>query len=132
VEEASLAFVDLTVAAVAEGAVSLPQLRALLVLDRSGPTNLSAFAASIDSSLPSASRLVGRLQDAGLIERTVSARSRREVELRLTAAGRTTLTTLRSARRREIAKVLRRLDAASADRLATALDRFATAYAASA
>ncbi len=133
VEEASLAFVDLTVAAVAaEGGVSLPQLRALLAMERSGPVNLSAFAASIDSSLPSASRLVGRLEEAGLVARGVSKRSRREVEIRLTQTGRSTLTALRAARRKEIAKVLRRLDAASADRLAAALDTFATAYAATA
>jgi DNA-binding MarR family transcriptional regulator len=129
VEESSLAFVDLTVAAVAaEGGVSMPQLRALLALERSGPVNLSAFAASIDSSLPSASRLVGRLEEAGLIQRGVSKRSRREVEIRMTAAGRGALTALRAARRKEIARVLRRLDAASADRLASALESFATAY----
>jgi DNA-binding MarR family transcriptional regulator len=99
-----------------------------MTLERSGPVNLSAFAASIDSSLPSASRLVGRLSEAGLIERGVSSRSRREVEIRLTAAGRSALTAMRSARRREIAKVLRRLDATSAGTLATALGTFATAY----
>jgi DNA-binding MarR family transcriptional regulator len=133
VEESSLAFVDLTVAAVAaEGGVSLPQLRALLAIERSGPVNLSAFAASIDSSLPSASRLVGRLEESGLLERAVSSRSRREVELRITPSGRSALTALRAARRKEIAKVLRKLDAASADRLAVALESFASAYAASA
>jgi DNA-binding MarR family transcriptional regulator len=129
VEESSLAFVDLTVAAVAaEGAVSLPQLRALLALERSGPVNLSGFAASIDSSLPSASRLAGRLEQAGLIVRGASKTSGREVEIRLTAGGRGALTALRAARRKEIARVLRRLDAASADRLASALESFATAY----
>jgi DNA-binding MarR family transcriptional regulator len=129
VEESSQAFVDLTLAAVAaEGGVSMPQLRALLALERSGPVNLSAFAASIDSSLPSASRLVGRLEEAGLIQRGVSKRSRREVEIRMTASGRGALTALRAARRKEIARVLRRLDAASADRLASALESFATAY----
>ena len=133
VEESSLAFVDLTVAAVAaEGGISMPQLRALLALERGGPVNLSGFAASIDSSLPSASRLVGRLEEAGLIVRGVSKKSRREVEIRLTAAGRGALTGLRAARRKEIARVLRRLDAASADKLAAALESFATAYAASA
>jgi DNA-binding MarR family transcriptional regulator len=131
VEESSLAFVDLTVAAVAaDGAVSLPQLRALLAIERSGPVNLSRFAASIDSSLPSASRLVGRLEEAGLLERAISSRSRREVEVRLTAAGRSALTGVRAARRREIAKVLRRLDATSADQLASALESFSIAYSA--
>jgi DNA-binding MarR family transcriptional regulator len=133
VEESSLAFVDLTVAAVAaEGGISMPQLRALLAVERSGPVNLSAFAASIDSSLPSASRLVGRLEEAGLIVRGASKRSRREVEIRLTTSGRAALTALRAARRKEIARVLRRLDAASADKLAAALESFASAYAASA
>ena len=50
----------------------------------------------------------------------------------MTASGRSALTALRAARRKEIAKVLRRLDAASADRLAAALESFASAYAASA
>lgn len=129
VEESSLAFVDLTVAAVAaEGGISMPQLRALLALERSGPVNLSGFAASVGSSLPSASRLVGRLEDAGLIAKGISKRSGREVEIRLTTGGRAALTALRAARRKEIARVLRRLDAASADRLAAALASFATAY----
>jgi DNA-binding MarR family transcriptional regulator len=129
VEQASLAFVEITVAAVAaDGGISLQQLRALLALERSGPVNLSAFAAGIDASLPSASRLVGRLEEAGLVQRATSARSRREVEVRLTSAGRSALTTLRTARRREIAKVLRRLDGTRADELAAALDSFATAY----
>ncbi|MGZ4610757.1 MAG: MarR family winged helix-turn-helix transcriptional regulator [Actinomycetes bacterium] len=128
VEEASLALVEMTLGALAaSGEVSTLQLRVLLVVDRHAPLNLSSLATRLDLSVPSASRLVDRLVDAGLVARGVAAHSRREVALSLTAKGRRALAQLRRSRERAIGQVLGEMAPRDRDALVAGLHAFARA-----
>jgi DNA-binding MarR family transcriptional regulator len=128
VEETSLALVELTLAAIASGTgPSTLQLRLLVVLDRHSPLNLGTLAEHLEVSTPSASRLVDRMVEAGLVRREAAAHSRREVSLAVTAQGRRALTSMRRARRRAIGTVLDRMTAADRRALVAGLDAFARA-----
>lgn len=62
---------------------TLPQLRAMLVLHMSGPSTLKQLASCLDISHPSASQMVDRLVDLGLVLREQNPDDRRQVILRL-------------------------------------------------
>lgn len=129
VEDASLALVEMTLAALAAAAgVSVLQMRVMLVIDRHGPLNLSALADRLDVSVPSASRLVDRLVEAQLVTRAVSPRSRREVSLTLTARGRRALAQLRRKRQEAIRGVLAHMSPQDRAALAAGLAAFSAAF----
>ncbi|KOX03044.1 MarR family transcriptional regulator [Streptomyces sp. NRRL B-3648] len=71
--------------------LSLHQLRALRTLEAARELNLTGLAERLDIGLPTASRLCDRLEAAGLLERSLHPRNRREVQLRLTGQGRRVL-----------------------------------------
>lgn len=130
VEEASLALVEMTLAALAavEGISSL-QLRMLLLVDRHPHSNLSSVAARMEMSVPSASRLVDRLVEAGLLDRRDAPHSRREVALSLTARGTRALADLRRSRRQAITAVLDTMSDEQRRALVGGLTAFASAAA---
>jgi DNA-binding MarR family transcriptional regulator len=128
VEADSLALVEMTVAAMSSPrGLSTLQVRVLLAVDRHGPLNLSAMARRLDVSVPSASRLVDRLVDAGLLTRGVSTHSRREIALTVSTKGRRALTQLRRRREAAIAKVLDEMSDGERSALVTGLHGFAEA-----
>lgn len=128
VEDSSLALVEMTLAGLAAASgVSVLQLRVLLVADRHAPLNLSALAERLDVSAPSASRLVDRMVEAGLISRAVSPRSRRELSLTLTTRGRRALAQLRRTRRQAIDRVLSAMSPADRAALVAGMSAFAEA-----
>lgn len=67
--------------------ITMPQLRVLLVLYREGPKRMSAVAASLGVSLASATGIVDRLVERGLVARGNSADDRRVVLCRLSHKG---------------------------------------------
>jgi DNA-binding MarR family transcriptional regulator len=73
------------------GGVSVVQLRALTVLHRTPSANLAQLAEGMGVTVSTTSRLVDRLVAAGLVDRRTAAHTRREISLRLTARGRSTL-----------------------------------------
>lgn len=105
-------------------AVSPPQLRALLVVERGGGINLRTLGAVLGSRPPAVTRLCDRMAAMGLLERSPSPTSRREVELRLTARGRALLEEQRAIRVREMAAVLERMPAEAVEALITGLTGF--------
>jgi DNA-binding MarR family transcriptional regulator len=126
VEDTSLALVEMTVAALTGVApLTVPQVRMLLAVDRRGPSNLSALAAELSLSMPSASRLVDRLASAGLLDRSAAEDSRREVTITTTAAGRGSLSVLHELRRSSIAGVLGRMSNRDRSALVRGLRAFA-------
>jgi DNA-binding MarR family transcriptional regulator len=128
VEDASLALVEMTLAALATvPGLSILQLRTLLVVDRHPPLNLSRLAALLDVSVPSASRLVDRLVEADLVDRGVAEHSRREIVLSLTAQGRRVLGQLRRSRQRAIGRVLESMSSHDRAALVAGLTAFSTA-----
>jgi DNA-binding MarR family transcriptional regulator len=69
------------------GALTVPQLRALLFVRRHPGAGLSMLAEHLGVSLPAASGLVDRLVRGDLLERTTDPTERRRIRLQLTAAG---------------------------------------------
>lgn len=104
--------------------VSPSQLRALLVIGRGGGINLRTLGAVLGSRPPSVTRLCDRMAAMGLLERTPSPTSRREVELRLTARGRALLEEQRAIRVREMSAVLERMPTAAVEALIVGLTGF--------
>jgi DNA-binding MarR family transcriptional regulator len=109
-EEASFALFELTLAALAQiPSVPVLQLRALAMIQRHGPLNLSGLAQFLEQSVPSASRLVDRLVEADLTRRETAPHSRREIVIVLSPKGRRTLARLRRGRQAALATILDRM-----------------------
>ncbi len=128
VMRASRALVGIAAAAVAEvdDSVTVPQLRVLVMVDTRGPLNLAGVAAGLGVNPSNASRICERLIRAGLLDRQESPDDRRNITLRLTAAGRRLVNKVTRHRRTAITRVLRGMDPEDRELLKTALDRFAT------
>jgi DNA-binding MarR family transcriptional regulator len=94
--------------AVEERVADVPpaQMRALLTIEQAGSLNLSRLADALGAKLSPASRLVDRMQAAGLLTRDRSAASRREIVLVPTEAGRQLAEWVRSRRRTAIREVM--------------------------
>jgi len=101
--------------------LSVPQLRALIFLQRQPKTSLSAMAEYVGLTLPSASRMVEVLVERQLVTRQTSASDRRCVTLALTARGTSTLESARRSTRARLAARLAELSAADQDRVVEAL-----------
>jgi DNA-binding MarR family transcriptional regulator len=128
IEELTRVLMEEHLSALDEGPeISWAQLRALGTLSRHGPLNLSSLAAWTQASLPSASRLVDRLEAADLVARSTHPQSRREIEIKLTAAGRGILNEVRASRRKRLRRVLQAMDPQDVQQLLTGLDAFVAA-----
>jgi DNA-binding MarR family transcriptional regulator len=88
-------------------AVPPAQLRALLIIDRSGSLNLSGLAAALGASASATSRLCDRMQAADLLTRDRAAASRREIVLLPTESGRQLAQLVQGRRRAALGDVLR-------------------------
>ncbi len=102
----SLANLWSTAAQEAAVRLSLHQLRALRALETAPEVNLTGLAERLDIGLPTASRLCDRLEAAGMLERSLHPRNRREVQLRLTGQGRRVLGDVARRRTQALAGVL--------------------------
>jgi DNA-binding MarR family transcriptional regulator len=129
VMRASRALVGIAAASIAEvdDAVTLPQLRVLVMVSTRGPVNLAAVAAGLEVSASNASRICDRLMKAGLLDRRENPSDRRNVTLTITDQGQAIFNTVTRHRRGAIERVLRNMDARQRKRLAEALDTLATA-----
>lgn len=87
-------------------AIPPAQLRALLIVGRAGGLNLNRLARALDSSASATSRLIDRMQAAGLLTRGRAAASRREIVLLPTESGRRLADWVRGQRRAALGQVL--------------------------
>ncbi len=101
--------------------LSPTQGAALATIDCHGPLTPSELAKRERIQRPTATRVVARLEEAGLVQRTADPQDRRSALLSTTAAG---LSLLASVRDRKDAYLAQRLDRLSPEDLA-ALDRAA-------
>ena len=107
---ASRALVGIAARALPESAdVTLPQWRALVLLEAAGQLNVNALAAQLGVNPSTCTRLCDRLVRKGLLDRELSPDSRREVLLRLTAAGSSLVADATARRRSEIEQLVRTL-----------------------
>lgn len=104
-----------------DDSLTLPQLRALVVLDTCGPVKLAAMAATLGVNPSTALRMVERLESVGLIDRKTNPDNRREVILRLTQTGHDLVERVLTHRRSEIRTLVQRLPAKARAALVPAL-----------
>ncbi|HET6560803.1 MAG TPA: MarR family winged helix-turn-helix transcriptional regulator [Marmoricola sp.] len=105
---ASRALVGVSARSIAtvEHRVTLTQFRVLVVIDTHGPTRLNQLATRLDVAPSTALRTVDRLIAAGLVDRRDNEQDRREVVIRLTAAGQDMVTEVIGRRRRAIGEIV--------------------------
>lgn len=107
--------------------VTLPQYRALVLLSARGEQNVSALADALEIHPSSATRLCDRLLTKGLIDRATSIENRREVSLTLSPDGRALVDAVTKSRRRELRRIVGRIDLTARRALIDAFDAFAAA-----
>jgi DNA-binding MarR family transcriptional regulator len=108
-------------------AVPPAQMRALLIIGRSGGLNLSRLANALGASASAASRLCDRMQAAGLLTRDRAAASRREIVLVPTESGRRLAEWVRGRRRAALSEVLAAMTPDGREALARGLAELAGA-----
>jgi DNA-binding MarR family transcriptional regulator len=101
--------------------LSLTAAATLATLERSGPSRLTWLAVREGVTQPAMTQLIGRLQDAGLVDRAADPADGRVVQVRLTEDGRATLARRRAVRAERLAGLLAALSPGERDALASAL-----------
>jgi DNA-binding MarR family transcriptional regulator len=116
--------------AAASPAVTVPQLRALLFVNRNPDVNLSGLAEHLGIGLTGASGLVDRLVKQHLLSRQTDPNERRRIQLTVTVRGKARLDEASHSTREAIAEQLGNLtpdEAATIERAMDILrDQFAT------
>jgi DNA-binding MarR family transcriptional regulator len=97
------------------------QLRALLIIERGGSLNLNRLAGLLGASASAASRLLDRMQAAGLVSRDRAATSRREIVVVPTESGIRLAEWVRGRRRGALATLLEGMTAEGREALARGL-----------
>jgi DNA-binding MarR family transcriptional regulator len=110
-----------------ESDVTAPQYRALVVLSSRGEQNVGMLADALQIHPSTATRLCDRLLAKGLIDRATSDENRRTVTVTLSAAGRALVAGVTRSRRRELRRILGRLDPDTTRALIDALGAFTAA-----
>jgi DNA-binding MarR family transcriptional regulator len=105
--------------------ISASQLRALVAVQRSEVTTVTALARDLGALPSSATRLCDRLVAAGYLDRSPDTTNRRFHAVRLTPAGERLLEVLQRHRSDAIAAVLARMDGRARDQLVAGLAAFA-------
>jgi DNA-binding MarR family transcriptional regulator len=110
--------------AVADAKVTLPQLRILIMVQDSGPLNMSSVAEGLGVNPSNASRTCDRLVRAGLLDRRDDPNDRRNVALTLTPAGRRLVASMLTQRRTIFAHVVTHMKPTHRTQLTTGLTAF--------
>lgn len=91
------------------GSLSVIHLYVLTTLETEGPLPMSRLAEALDVSVASATGIVNRMEERGLVERRRVASDRRIVQVHVTAAGADVFQSLDDRGRKHFAAVLERL-----------------------
>ena len=100
------------------GSLSLVHLHVLTVLESDGPLSMGKLADALDVSVASATGIVDRMEDRGLVERHRAEDARRVVQVAATDAGRAVFLEVAGERKAHLRSLL---DGLSADELAAFL-----------
>jgi DNA-binding MarR family transcriptional regulator len=101
--------------------VSMVHLHVLLLLDTEGPLSMGRLAENIDVSLPSATGIVTRMEERGLVRRLHGEDDRRLVMVQLSEAGRSALEEADYFRRQHITHAVRSMSHAQLTNLLRAV-----------
>lgn len=88
------------------GPISLVHLQVLMLLDDEGAQAMHALAEALDVSQASATGIVDRMEQRGLVSRLRDEADRRVIRVELTASGRQLLAAIAAERRERLAVVL--------------------------
>jgi DNA-binding MarR family transcriptional regulator len=126
---ASRALLAVAARSIAESSedVTLPQYRALFVLQSRGPQTVGALAESLSVHPSTATRLCDRLVAKHLVLRKPMPENRREVSISLAARGRRLVDEVTARRRQEIGAIVRRMPVDTRRAAVEALRAFAIA-----
>ena len=91
------------------GALSLVHLNVLSVLEAEGPISMGRLAEALDVSVASATGIVSRMIDRGVVERRHDAADRRVVLVHLTEAGANVTRSLEAQHRERLGQLLEQL-----------------------
>ena len=91
------------------GSLSLVHLHVLTTLETEGPLPMSRLADALDVSVASATGIVDRMEQRGLVERRHSASDRRVVQVHVTDTGGDVFKTIDEHRRAHVSAMLARL-----------------------
>jgi DNA-binding MarR family transcriptional regulator len=106
-------------------AVSLPQLRMLMILDVDGPSTMGDLAHRASVTMPTATSSINALVGGRYVSRRRAEHDRRVVIVSLTARGRRTLEDLNAVRCAQLGTVLEHIDDAEQQRF---IDAFETIH----
>jgi DNA-binding MarR family transcriptional regulator len=105
--------------------VTLPQLRALVLLSARGRTRIGSLAQSLGVHQSTFTRTTDRMAEAGLVRRLENPENRREVIVEATEAGLELVRAVADRRRREVQAVLARMSPDDRARVLAGLQTFA-------
>ncbi|MGH2829908.1 MAG: MarR family winged helix-turn-helix transcriptional regulator [Actinomycetota bacterium] len=108
--------------------ISPTQFRALAFLVQRGPHNSSDLADALGVGRPSATKLVDRLERAGMIRREAHATDKRQVILEATGEGFEVVQAVQRCRRKRLAAILTTIDGASRRALEKSLPALVEAF----
>lgn len=111
----------------AEDHVTLPQLRALVLLGRSGALNVTGLAEGLGVNRSNASRVCDQLETRGLVRRETADGDRRNVVLEVTGQGARVVDELLRRRQTVLEQVIASMHPDERDQLIAALAAFVQA-----
>jgi len=91
------------------GPLSLVHLHVLAIIDADGPLPMRGLAESLDVSQASATGIVDRMEQRGLVERQRDAADRRVIRVALTSAGRHMIEGVAAERKERLVRILEEL-----------------------
>ena len=100
-----------------ERSISMAHVLVMFFIDRAGPMPMTRVAELIGSGLPTATGLVNRMVERGLVRREHDTRDRRVVLVSLTEAGAAEVRELHEARQRRMATAIAQLSGPEQDSL---------------
>jgi DNA-binding MarR family transcriptional regulator len=108
-----------------ESGLTAPQLLVMLAIEREGAPSTSTLARQISVSQATMTRIIDRLERAGLVERQKSSTDKRVVNIRLTEAGCTKLESAPEPLQAEFLREFRKLEDWEQHMLKSSLSRIA-------
>lgn len=111
----------------AEGTLTLPQLRALVLLSRRGALNVTGLAEALGVDRSNASRVCDQLENRGLVRRETADGDRRNVVLEVTPEGTRLVSELLRRRQIVLEQVMASMQPDERDQLIAALAAFVQA-----
>ena len=112
-----------------ERSISMAHLHVMSLLDEHGPLSMGHLAEQLGSGLPTATGLVTRMEERGLVERVHDTEDRRVVNVRLTEQGSSQLQELHLLRRQRLATALDQLSASEQEAILDAIRSLRAAFA---